>query len=490
MQAKYYNQPAAARRVIFDALSLSNVNAITGVLPLANGGLGVNASDLTGKGTARDNLGLGSMATQNANAVEITGGSISFLSSGELELRDNQISGDKIQGGIIDGANLTGGADKYINGYDITVGVGKKLTVTGELDVDGSDGSAMDNVTIGGTVAAAGTFSELNSIYVTLGGGTINSTEIGTGLNGAAAGTFTQLNASAGLKANTVEAFLADGNITFNSKIIASEDLQAPSVVADSLTTGTIIEKTAGQGVTVDGVVLKAGGVTATAASTFTGLTATTATINGGTIVDTTIGGATTSAAGTFSQLTSSGASITGGEISNTNVNVVGKELQLSDNQISGDKIDGGVISNFASQGIDDNVTPLGTVEGDTRLSTTILTLEDTDATFDANLIVNGNLTVSGTMTTVNSENTRVKDNLITLNAGELGAGVTNGAAGIEIDRGPTTDNASLQWNETDDVWEFKVGDALADLKIGSQAMDSIAVNNIDELTQGLAHYI
>ena len=45
--------------------------------------------------------------------------------------------------------------------------------------------------------------------------------------------------------------------------------------------------------------------------------------------------------------------------------------------------------------------------------------------------------------------------------------------------------HASLQWNETDDVWEFKVGTALADLKIGSQAMDSIAVDNIGELSPG-----
>jgi hypothetical protein len=67
---------------------------VTGALPVANGGTGTNAagataannigalaiasnlSDLNNATTARTNLGLGSMAVENANAVAITGGSI------------------------------------------------------------------------------------------------------------------------------------------------------------------------------------------------------------------------------------------------------------------------------------------------------------------------------------------------------------------------------------------------------------------------------
>lgn len=67
---------------------------------------------------------------------------------------------------------------------------------------------------------------------------------------------------------------------------------------------------------------------------------------------------------------------------------------------------------------------------------------------------VNGNLTVTGTTTSVETTNTEIADNIITLNKGELGAGVTSGSAGIEVDRGSLTDVA-LRWNETTDKWEL-----------------------------------
>src|SRR6056300_1747010 len=55
-------------------------------------------------------------------------------------------------------------------------------------------------------------------------------------------------------------------------------------------------------------------------------------------------------------------------------------------------------------------------------------------------LTVDGNLVITGTSTTVSSTNTSVADNVIVLNSGESGAGVTSGTSGIEIDRG-TSDN-------------------------------------------------
>ena len=85
----------------YGAVNLTSSDAVSGALGLTNGGLGVDASDASGKITARSNLGLGSMATQAANNVAITGGSVD-LSSGTLTLANDQISGDKVSGGTID----------------------------------------------------------------------------------------------------------------------------------------------------------------------------------------------------------------------------------------------------------------------------------------------------------------------------------------------------------------------------------------------------
>lgn len=71
------------------------------------------------------------------------------------------------------------------------------------------------------------------------------------------------------------------------------------------------------------------------------------------------------------------------------------------------------------------------------------------------NLVVAGNLTVEGTTTTVGTTDMTVKDNQITINSGETGAGVSKGSAGILVDRGSETDY-NIIFDETDDL--FKVG--------------------------------
>ena len=460
--------------VVYGALDLTNANATSGALPLTRGGLGVDASQTAGKVTARDNLGLGSIATQDADAVAITGGTVD-LSGGTLTLANDQLSGDVISGGTIDSANIQGGTAKTISQFDITVGAGKTLDVDGTFDVDGAAGSAMDGVVIGATTSAAGTFSTLASDSVDLNGGNIDGTVIGA--TTAANASFADTDISGTLKVDTIEAYTTDGDITFNSLIVTTQGINvanagisnAGTINAGTMSVDSIIEKTADTGVNVDGVVLKDAGVAATGVSTFADLTATTADINGGT-VDATIIGASTSAAGTFSTMTTAGAAITGGTIAGTDIDMTGKTLTFDNDSISGDKIDGGSISDFASTGIDDNAT------------STQITVADAEVSFGADVAIAGNLTVSGSLTSVNTTNTEIADNSIVLNKGETAAGVTAGTAGIEIDRG-TADSATLQWNETDDVWEFKVGSALADLKIGSQAMDAISVDTINDLS-------
>ena len=68
---------------------------------------------------------------------------------------------------------------------------------------------------------------------------------------------------------------------------------------------------------------------------------------------------------------------------------------------------------------------------------------------------ITGNLTVEGTQTTLDTVNTSVEDNIITLNNGETGNGITrDGSSGIRVDRGTIEDSQwlfveSINWTDT-----------------------------------------
>lgn len=67
-------------------------------------------------------------------------------------------------------------------------------------------------------------------------------------------------------------------------------------------------------------------------------------------------------------------------------------------------------------------------------------------------VFINGNLVVIGTFTRVETVDTYIYDNIITLNADITGAPFED--SGLEIGRG-TSPNVYLKWNETIDWWEF-----------------------------------
>jgi hypothetical protein len=70
---------------------------------------------------------------------------------------------------------------------------------------------------------------------------------------------------------------------------------------------------------------------------------------------------------------------------------------------------------------------------------------------------VTGNLVVEGDTLTVSAENLQVNDNVIVLNYGETGAGVSLRYAGIQIDRGTETP-ASIVYDENDDTFNIAKG--------------------------------
>lgn len=69
-------------------------------------------------------------------------------------------------------------------------------------------------------------------------------------------------------------------------------------------------------------------------------------------------------------------------------------------------------------------------------------------------MFVNGNLLVGGNTTQVTKTDLSVSDNLITLNKGEIGSGITLGTAGIEVDRG-TAANVQLIYREEFQKWSL-----------------------------------
>ena len=88
--------------------------------------------------------------------------------------------------------------------------------------------------------------------------------------------------------------------------------------------------------------------------------------------------------------------------------------------------------------------------------------------TFSNDVTINGNLSVAGTTTAVNSTDLEITDNQILVNAGETGAGVALGTAGVEVDRGTLT-NQLMVFDESDDKWKMGTSTALVEIASTSQ---------------------
>jgi len=90
------------------------------------------------------------------------------------------------------------------------------------------------------------------------------------------------------------------------------------------------------------------------------------------------------------------------------------------------------------------------------------------EKTFSDDVIIGGNLTVNGTVTTINTEQIDLADNIININSDIDGATDPTQDAGIIVNRGNDVES-ELIWNETTDRWTFNNADQYYNIPVPSE---------------------
>jgi len=104
------------------------------------------------------------------------------------------------------------------------------------------------------------------------------------------------------------------------------------------------------------------------------------------------------------------------------------------------------------------------------------ITLDTGPAASGGSVRVTGNLVVEGDTFNVATTNLSIEDNIISLNVGEVGPGVSLGYSGIEIERGNTSsitpqNNASFLYDESTDSWILAHGSAPGPFNFDSSSL-------------------
>jgi hypothetical protein len=160
-------------------ITTSGTITLAGTLAVANGGTGTSALTASSTIPNTDITGLGTMSTQNASSVAVTGGSINGTTVGattaaagtftDLTVNDNSTFGSSNTDTATFNARV---ASEFTPATDNTYDLGRTghewrdLYLTGTANIDSLiadtaniDGGTIDGTVIGGSSAAAGTFT-------------------------------------------------------------------------------------------------------------------------------------------------------------------------------------------------------------------------------------------------------------------------------------------------------------------------------------------
>lgn len=97
-------------------------------------------------------------------------------------------------------------------------------------------------------------------------------------------------------------------------------------------------------------------------------------------------------------------------------------------------------------------------------------------------VIITGDLVVTGTTVAIEAADLNVEDNIITLNFGETGAGVTLQYSGIEIERGSLS-NTRFAWDEFDDTWNLTIAGGYSGSQLRLQKILTDSATDSGDLT-------